>query len=152
MTAEERIRQGHKCPYTDKPCYPMNCSSCDVEADERRYLELLNEELEESEITQQRRNCGYTGIEQDYPISAREVIDITAETGALETARRVKELKPFSTEGYWISYEDDSLLSGKCSVCGWKSHLYEDDVVGMPYCPNCGSRMVRTEIVKNDSR
>ena len=43
--------------------------------------------------------------------------------------------------GVWIRYEDDPLLSGKCSVCGWEAHLYEDDVVGMPYCPNCGHKM-----------
>lgn len=40
----------------------------------------------------------------------------------------------------WIEFDDDR-ISGRCSVCGWESHLYEDDVVGMPYCPNCGSRM-----------
>ena len=42
--------------------------------------------------------------------------------------------------GKWIEVDDDR-ISGKCSVCGWEAHLYEDDVVGMPYCPNCGARM-----------
>lgn len=42
--------------------------------------------------------------------------------------------------GEWIEVDDDR-ISGKCSVCGWEAHLYEDDVVGMPYCPNCGAIM-----------
>lgn len=41
--------------------------------------------------------------------------------------------------GKWIETEDDT-IHGYCSVCGWESHLYEDDVIGMPYCPNCGAR------------
>lgn len=44
--------------------------------------------------------------------------------------------------GRWIEFDDAyNLISGRCSVCGWESHLYEDDVVGMPYCPNCGAHM-----------
>lgn len=52
------------------------------------------------------RDCGWTGIEDDYPVSIREVIDITAETGALTTQSRVMELKPYrlpeSKTGRWI--------------------------------------------------
>ena len=43
--------------------------------------------------------------------------------------------------GRWIETENDSRISGYCSYCGWKAHMYEDDVIGMPYCPNCGARM-----------
>ena len=43
-------------------------------------------------------------------------------------------------QGEWIEVEDVS-ISCRCSVCGWEAHLYEDDVYGMPYCPNCGARM-----------
>ena len=43
--------------------------------------------------------------------------------------------------GFWIEYDDDPLLRGECSICGWQPHLYEDDVLGMPYCPNCGHKM-----------
>ena len=42
--------------------------------------------------------------------------------------------------GKWIEVED-SMIRCRCSVCGWESHLYEDDVYGMPYCPNCGAYM-----------
>ena len=40
---------------------------------------------------------GWTDIEQDYPVSIKEVVDITAETGALTTQSRVMELKPYGT-------------------------------------------------------
>jgi Zn finger protein HypA/HybF involved in hydrogenase expression len=43
-------------------------------------------------------------------------------------------------QGKWIKIDDVS-ISCRCSVCGWEAHLYEDDVYGMPYCPNCGARM-----------
>lgn len=42
--------------------------------------------------------------------------------------------------GTWIEIYDDE-IAGTCSVCGWNSLLYEDDVVGMNYCPNCGAYM-----------
>ena len=46
-------------------------------------------------FVESKRDCGYTGIERDYPVSIKEVLDITAETGALETQARIRELKPY---------------------------------------------------------
>ena len=47
-----------------------------------------------------------------------------------------------SKKGKWIeAYDPFNRISGRCSVCGWEAHLYEDDVVGMNYCPNCGAKM-----------
>lgn len=44
--------------------------------------------------------------------------------------------------GKWIEVEDFyNRISGRCSVCGWEAHMYEDDVVGMDFCPNCGADM-----------
>ena len=44
--------------------------------------------------------------------------------------------------GKWIDVDDDfNIISGSCSACGWQAHLYEDDVVGMNFCPNCGADM-----------
>lgn len=61
-----------------------------------------------------------------------------------ECADMVEDIPPADVEplrhGKWIETEDDT-IHGYCSVCGWESHLYEDDVIGMPYCPNCGARM-----------
>ena len=47
--------------------------------------------------------------------------------------------------GRWIETKNDSRISGHCSSCGWEAHLYEDDVIGMPYCPNCGAKMDKEE-------
>ena len=45
--------------------------------------------------------------------------------------------------GHWVDLRDEEneTRAGYCSACGWESHVYEDDVIGMPYCPNCGARM-----------
>jgi len=48
--------------------------------------------------------------------------------------------QPEQKKGKWIEIDDD-LISGRCSQCGWEAHLYEDDVFGMDYCPNCGTRL-----------
>lgn len=45
-----------------------------------------------------------------------------------------------SKTGKWEEICNDH-IRGRCSACGWEAHLYEDDVVGMPYCPNCGAKM-----------
>ena len=47
-------------------------------------------------------------------------------------------------KGKWIDV-DDYIISGSCSACGWQAHLYEDDVVGMNFCPNCGADMRETK-------
>lgn len=40
--------------------------------------------------------------------------------------------------GTWIPV-DSGTVNGRCSVCGYESHLYENDVYGEHYCPNCGA-------------
>lgn len=51
-------------------------------------------------------------------------------------------IEPQRKRGEWIDVDDYyNRISGKCSVCGWESHMYEDDVVGMDYCPHCGADM-----------
>ncbi len=57
---------------------------------ETEFLTWLN-----ADAQPERRDCGWTGIDDDYPVSIREVIDITAETGALTTQSRVMKLKPY---------------------------------------------------------
>jgi len=42
--------------------------------------------------------------------------------------------------GEWI-IDDTETIHGHCRKCGWESHYYEDDVVGMNFCPNCGADM-----------
>lgn len=53
----------------------------------------------------------------------------------------IKNLPSAERHGRWSHYYDDMLVSGTCSVCGWRSIIMETDVADMPYCPNCGSRM-----------
>ena len=59
---------------------------------------------------------------------------------------------PNSTDrkcGKWIEVNDNyNRIRGICSVCGWESHMYDDDVVGMNFCPNCGVKM---EIKKEEA-
>ena len=53
---------------------------------------------------------------------------------------RLPSVQSESKKGKWIeAYDPFNRISGRCSVCGWEAHLYEDDVIGMNYCPNCGS-------------
>lgn len=40
--------------------------------------------------------------------------------------------------GIWIPVDGET-VNGRCSVCGYESHLYENDVYGEHYCPNCGA-------------
>ena len=55
---------------------------------------------------------------------------------------RLPSAQPEPNKGKWIeAYDPFNRISGRCSVCGWEAHLYEDDVVGMNYCPNCGARL-----------
>ena len=51
-----------------------------------------------------------------------------------ETVTKCNELKT----GTWIPVESPT-VNGRCSVCGYESHLYENDVYGEHYCPNCGA-------------
>ena len=59
---------------------------------------------------------------------------------AMEYVKQLPSVHPDQKVGKWIVMDDDR-ISGRCSVCGWEAHLYEDDVVGMDYCPNCGAKM-----------
>lgn len=69
----------------------------------------------------------------------------SSECGVLAGAMKLLEAQPTIDErkkGEWIEVEDFyNRIRGRCSVCGWESHMYEDDVVGMNYCPNCGARL-----------
>lgn len=91
----------------------------------------------------------------DDAISRKAVIEITAETGALETQGRVKALPsvtPKQKTGRWIidrEIVDKSkkpttyYFETRCSECGLE-HAYTTDIedrIPIIYCPNCGARM-----------
>lgn len=87
-------------------------------------------------------SSGYVGIDKDYFVSVKEVLNITAETGALETQDRVRELPPADVvevrHGHWVfcGIVDDIYGHGaSCSICGG----YTED--NGYYCSCCGARM-----------
>ena len=44
--------------------------------------------------------------------------------------------------GEWIEPDENDITTACiCSLCDWRGHIMEDDVRGMPYCPNCGAKM-----------
>ena len=84
-------------------------------------------------------------------ISRQNAIDVLeilsekmSEEGQTVMAQAVAVLKDLHSEeperkkGKWIPV-DSATVNGRCSVCGYESHLYENDVYGEHYCPNCGS-------------
>ena len=90
---------------------------------------------------------GFVGIEEDYPVSIKEVLNITAETGALETQSRIRKLPHYDdrTCVYIITkgragYNEEY----KCSVCCdsfyWtSSEIFPDK---FNYCRNCGRKII----------
>ncbi len=82
-------------------------------------------------------------------ISRQAVIDITAETGALETQRRVMNLPPVQPKakaGKWIMKEDNTSFVrqlprrwAECSCCGWSCDI--GIAKRYNYCPDCGAKM-----------
>jgi hypothetical protein len=74
--------------------------------------------------------------------SNREKIqfDKDCKQNAIDLLQNAPTIEPERKTGKWIVV-DDGCISGKCSECGWEAHMYEDDVVGMDYCPNCGARL-----------
>lgn len=51
--------------------------------------------------------------------------------------------QPERIKGHWIEH-DDGLTACECSVCHEKYNLYEEDVFGRNFCPNCGAEMEET--------
>ncbi len=44
--------------------------------------------------------------------------------------------------GEWVEPDENDITTACiCSLCDWRGHIMEDDVMGMPYCPNCGADM-----------
>lgn len=79
-------------------------------------------------------------------IDENSVIDIvTYECGewsglAKEIVKQIKAIPSAERKGHWI-HEDDGIIHGRCSNCGWVAVWQSTDVFGMDFCPNCGARM-----------
>lgn len=80
-----------------------------------------------------------------YGFRIGDIIKLTP-TQVDEIVSRMPTIEPERKTGHWIKVDDFyNRISGRCSNCGWESHLYENDVVGMNYCPECGARMESAE-------
>lgn len=44
--------------------------------------------------------------------------------------------------GRWIKTYEYYPISGRCSSCGWNASYTQRDIVGYPYCPYCGAKMI----------
>ena len=75
-------------------------------------------------------------------ISRDEAIDLLLAEGMITAAIYLEHMPSAEKTGKWIHDYDDELVSGICSVCGWRSIIMETDVADMPFCPNCGARMM----------
>lgn len=52
----------------------------------------------------------------------------------------LKDAQPERNAGKWIE-DDDAIIHGRCSCCGWSAIWQETDVFGGNFCPNCGADM-----------
>ena len=83
---------------------------------------------------------GYVGIEGDRYVSLKKVLDITAETGALETQSRIRKL-PYEdvapvVHSQW-KYKCGEI---QCPEC--ENKIRRIDLSGcLNFCPNCGAKM-----------
>lgn len=84
------------------------------------------------------REIAITIMERQKNVFLEEYVDFGTVAEAYDMA--IEALAQERKTGKWIE-DDDEIISGHCSVCGWSAILYETDVVGMPYCPNCGADM-----------
>lgn len=76
---------------------------------------------------------GWVGIDQDYPVSIKEVLDITAETGASTTQNRIRELKPYRSrfevtdkDAHWAEMVLNVIRDIECPMLMYQA---EKDVV-----------------------
>ena len=76
---------------------------------------------------------------------ADAVWSVTGDKNVTKVWDQIKELPSAQLErpkGKWIEVDDYyNRIRGRCSICGWEALMYETDVVGMDFCPNCGAKM-----------
>ena len=70
----------------------------------------------------------------NYPTEGDKVCAIKNAPSVVPTTEQSSKV------GEWIEV-DDGRVSCKCSICKEEYLLYEEDVFGRNYCPNCGTKM-----------
>ena len=81
-------------------------------------------------------DCPYLDESNDCDTRQRKLDALHYLKEYMETVTKCNELRT----GIWIPVDSET-VNGRCSVCGYESHLYENDVYGEHYCPNCGARL-----------
>lgn len=128
----------------------------------KKLCELLSEPLYTPDELQTMQDLEWSQMEKMYELGKAEALqrtqmsltepqeepnaewrkkhyEMSYNQGFIDACKYYENL-PERKNGQWIEVDDD-LIRGRCSECGWEAHLYEDDVVGMSYCPNCGADM-----------
>ncbi len=84
-------------------------------------------------------------MEYDGGMTQEEVAEAALKSAKRTMVHILEEMpsaEPERKTGKWIEVDDYyNRISGRCSICGWEALLYETDVVGMDFCPNCGADM-----------
>ncbi len=88
-------------------------------------------------------------IDKDMAIEvSRAVWRVTGDAQVAKVTVQLEELPSADVKevrhGKWIE-ENDTVIHGHCSSCGWNAIWQESDVFGMSYCPNCGAKMDEEE-------
>ena len=98
-------------------------------------IDALNEQIEQCDKAL-----------SSFDISMKDEYAVKVERASLVAYKEQLEFLPSAQpkrkKGKWIEVDDAyNRIRGRCSACGWEAHMYEDDVVGMWFCPNCGADM-----------
>lgn len=131
----QRQRVCESCKYHGLEGHEEPCVSCEV--GNSNYVPSVGQEERTEERTETHacdcisRQDAINAFEPDHPVDwyTTMIVDVLENLPSAEPERK---------KGEWIEIDDDR-ISGRCSICGWEALLYEDDVVGMNFCPNCGS-------------
>jgi len=160
--ALEILRKEYRCRTMSCPdSVPIDsCDGCDFNTDNDNFTEALKTILDAfgncSELPNSSRDLidraeAQTELQfaaRRYTVSCEaygegQVVwseNLISVTDAMNALRKVPSVHVKQKKGRWIPIDDPS-ITGRCSVCGFESHLCEDDVYGYDYCPNCGARL-----------
>ena len=140
-----------KCPYTDKPCDYFNCDTCEVEANERKWMSDLLYGYDSpitmiaGEVTTSMED-GCLKVVQSYGFNVDR--DELAKALAYDRDQYDKgyadaKKKYARPTGEWIEENSETGALGikytwfRCNQCGWDNSL----VIPRNFCPNCGADM-----------
>lgn len=122
--------------------------SLDVISDYLKKYFMQSAEPERTKERTETRACDCISRQAAIDLFPNDALEWDTKGGyiAPHLARRMIEelpsVQPERKKGKWIEVDyPDNRISGRCSICDWEALLYETDVVGMDYCPNCGADM-----------